>query len=71
LKKLNIHLVLKIIPPIWPSFLNTSLLLDDSICNNGAQNAESHGYTVIVITVDTDAMLELRDRLSDDLKTVV
>jgi hypothetical protein len=70
-KRQNIYLVLKIIPPIGPSLLDTPLLLNDSVFNHGAKHTERHRDSMIVITVHTNTALELRNRLSNNLESII
>jgi hypothetical protein len=65
------YLVFKIVPPIGPGLLYTALLLKDGVLDNSAQNTKSHSDTVVVVTVDTAAFLELFDWLAVDLQPVV
>lgn len=65
------NLVLEIIPPIGPGFLNTTFLFNDSVLNDRTQNTESHSHAMIVIAVYADAPLEFRYGFADDLKTVI
>ena len=65
------NLILKIIPPIRPSFLHASLLLENGAVDNSAKHAEGHGNTVVVVAVNTHAFLQFRYRSSLHLETVV
>lgn len=51
------HLILEIVPPVRPSLLNAAFLLDNSILNDGTKNTESHCDAMVVIAVDTRALL--------------
>ena len=65
------YLVLEIIPPIRPSLLDASFLLDDGALNDRTQNTESHCDSVIVVAVDAGTFLQLRHRLSVDFESIV
>jgi hypothetical protein len=45
------HLVLEIIPEIGPSLLDASLLLNDRLIDDTGEHTESHGHSVIIITM--------------------
>jgi len=65
------YLVFKIVPPIWPRFFDTSLFLDNSFSDDGAKNTKGHSDTVIIIAMNTNAVLQLIDRLSDDFESII
>ena len=67
----TIHLVLEIIPPVWPCLLNASLLLDDSVFDHTTKDAERHRNTMIVIAMHTGTLFQLGDGFSVDLKSIV
>jgi len=68
---LSIYLVLQVVPPVRPSFLNTSFLFEDRLLDNGTQNAECHSDSVVIITVNADSGLEFGDGLPVNLEAIV
>ena len=65
------NLVLKVIPPVWPRLLNAPLLLEYGPIDGSAQDTECHGHAMVVVAVDTHALLELGGRPSIHLEAVV
>ena len=65
------YLVLEVIPPVRPGLLNTSLLLDDSPADDSAENAERHGHAMIIVAMHTNAILQLRNGLANDLQAII
>lgn len=65
------YLVLEVIPPVGPSLLNTTFLLDNGVLDGSTENTESHSDTMVIIAVHTNALFELLDRTSVDLQPIV
>lgn len=65
------NLVLQIVPPIWPRLLDAALLFNDRALNDGAENAEGHGNSVVIVAVHADTTLQFLDGSTDDFKSVV
>ena len=65
------NLVLEVVPPVGPRLLNTSLLLDDRVLDDSAENTECHRNSVVIVAVHADAPLELRNRFPYDFKTII
>jgi len=51
------YLVLEIIPEVWPGFFDTSFLFDDGLLDDTSQDTESHGDSVIIVTVNRGSSL--------------
>ena len=64
-------LIGEVVPPVGPSLLNATLLLDDRIFNHTAQDAEGHRDTMIIVAVDAGAFLQFRDGLAIDLQAII
>lgn len=61
----------QIIPPVWPSLLDTSLFGDDSFRDDTGENRESHSYSVIVVTVNVCTTSKLGEGFAEDDDTVI
>lgn len=64
------YLVVKIIPEVRPSLLDTSLLLDDCFLDDARQNAECHGDTVVVVAMNRCTSVEGFVGLAKDDDTI-
>ena len=62
------HLVLQIVPPVRPSLLDASSLLDDGSRRDRSENGEGHGDSMIVVAVNADVLEESLDldSMNDD-----
>lgn len=58
----EVYLVLEIIPPVGPSLLNTTFLLDNGVLDGSTKNAERHSNTMVIVAVDASTLLQLLDR---------
>lgn len=67
----KVYLVLEVIPPVGPSLLDTTFLLDDGVLDGSTKNTESHSNTMIIVAMDASALLELLDRTSINLQPIV
>lgn len=65
------YLVLEVIPPVRPGLLNTPLLLDDSPADDSAENTERHGHAMIIVAMHTNAILQPRSGLANDLQPII
>ena len=68
---MDADLILQVIPPVRPSLVHASFLLNDRVLDSRAQNAEGHGHTVIIIAVDASVLLELFDMSTIDFETIL
>ena len=65
------YLILQVVPPVRPSLLDTSFLFENRLFDHGTQNAERHGDTVVVVTVNADSGLEFGDGLPVNLEAII
>jgi hypothetical protein len=65
------HLILEVVPPVWPRLLDAATLLDDSLGTGDREAREGHGDTVVVVAVNRHAPLESVDRRAVNDNAVV
>lgn len=65
------YLVLQVVPPVRPGLLDTSFLFKNRLPGHSTQNAECHGDSVVVVTVNANPSLEFRNGHPVNLETIV
>jgi len=68
---LSVYLILQVVPPVWPSLFDTPFLFENRLFDHGAQNAERHGDSVVVIAVNANSGLEFWDGFPVNFEAVV